>query len=385
MKNLTPVTLLMIVFRTRLGRVTCLLICAALELLSQHPLLAADSDGPTVTVSPAVIAVRRNGITGAGFAVASRDGQRVTLHYPAHADDFGKSVGTGTAVSTDGGNTWSAGRDDWPLPKSVGVWQERVRDGRFVALGMHWLPDPAKRRQIETLDIPRSPWRMATSKNGEQWQTFDARVTIPPEAGVIARPLPHIFEDNAGAWLMPAYSWSRTGNRAVLLKSDDEGRNWSLHATIVKATTIIRSGVPVTTPWLESMVTRTKDGSLLAVIRTGSNAAAALVFARSSDGGLTWTDPEKVVAGPQREPVTGKLPNVLLLPNGSLALLTAHTQRGCFLYLSNDGTGREWSKGHMITESTGSNTSMVLLNENRLLIFTPANGRINCWRVTVEL
>lgn len=362
-----------------------LLMCAILELLSQHSLLAAESDGPEVTVSPAVIAVRRNGITGAGFAVASRDGRRVTLHFPTHADDFGKSVGTGTAVSTDGGNTWSTGRDDWPVAKSVGVWQERVRDGRFVALGIRWLPDPAKRRQIETLDIPRSPWRMATSKNGEQWQTFDARVNVPPDVGVIARPLPHILEYANGQWLMPAYSWSPTGNRAVLLKSDDDGRNWSLHATIVKATTIIKRGVPVTTPWLESMVTRTKDGSLLAVIRTGSSAAASLVFARSSDGGLTWTDPEKVVAGPQSEPVAGKLPNVLLLPNGTLALLTAHTRRGCFLYLSCDGSGREWDAGHIITKFTGSNTSMVALTENRLLLFTPANGRINCWRVTVEL
>ena len=31
-------------------------------------------------------------------------------------------------------------------------------------------------------------------------------------------------------------------------------------------------------------------------------------------------DPKKVVAGPQREPVNGKRPNVLLLPNGSLGL-----------------------------------------------------------------
>jgi hypothetical protein len=363
----------------------CFLTAAVLELLSQHTLMAADLDGPTVTVSPAVIAVGRTGITGAGFAVASRDGQRVTLHFPTHADDFGKSVGTGTAVSHDGGNSWSAGRDDWPLPKSVGVWQERVQDGRFVALGIHWLPDPAKRRQLESLEIPASPWRIATSENGEQWQSFDARVKTPAEVGVVARPLPHIFEDDAGAWLMPAYSWSRTGNRAVLLKSDDDGRNWSFHATIVNATTIIKSGVPVTTPWLESMVVRTKDGSLLAEIRTGSSADASLVFARSSDGGLTWTDPEKVVAGPRREPVTGKLPNVLLLPNGTLALLTAHTKRGCFLYLSSDGTGREWDEGHIITTSSGSNTSMVALTDNRLLVFTPANGRINCWRVKVEL
>lgn len=367
-----------------LGTATCLLIGVVLGVFAPCGLNAADASRPLVTVSPSVIAVRRDGITGSGFAVADRDGRRVTLHYPTHPDDFGDSVGTGTAVSTDGGKTWEAGRDDWPLAKSVSVWQERLPDGRFVALGIHWLPDPAKRREIETLDIPASPWRIGISQDGYQWRVSDAKVKIPREAGVIARPLPHIFEDDARSWLMPAYSWSRTGNRAVLLTSDDDGRNWSFHATIVKAATIIKSGVPVTTPWLESMVIRTKDGSLLAVIRTGSSAEASLVSARSTDAGLTWTNPEKVVAGPQRKPVTGKLPNLLLLPDGTLALLTAHTKRGCFLYLSSDGSGREWSDGHMITKSTGSNTSMVALRENRMLIFTPANGRIHCWRATVH-
>ena len=109
-----------------------------------------------------------------------------------------------------------------------------------------------------------------------------------------------------------------------------------------------------------------------------------IVSARSNDDGLTWSSPERVVAGANREPVVGKLPNLLRLPGGVLALLTAHSKRGCFLYLSLDGAGRDWSEGHLITKVTGGNTSMIALDENHLLVFTPASGRISCWRVALR-
>ena len=339
---------------------------------------------PFVSVAEEVVAVQRVGITGAGFAVASVDGKRVTLHYPNHPDDFGGSSGTGTAISSDGGLTWRAGTDDWPVPKSVDLWQDRLRDGSFVAMGIVWLPDPAKRSQIDSAEIPTNPWRLAISPDGQHWEVSDVTVKAPHEIGVIARPLPHMVENDDGDWYMPAYAWKKSGNRAILLKSTDRGREWSVFSTITTVASITKIGVPVSAPWLETMVSRTKDGSLLAVVRTGSNAEASIVSVRSSDDGLTWSSPEKVVAGANREPVVGKLPNLLRLPGGMLALLAAHSKRGCFLYLSLDGAGRDWSEGHLITKVTGGNTSMIALDENHLLVFTPASGRINCWRVTLR-
>jgi hypothetical protein len=283
----------------------------------------------------------------------------------------------------DGGRTWSVGTDDWPLEKTADLWQERMRDGSFMALGIHWLPDPKLRGEIEVKDVPANPWTMATSLDGQQWQTFEASVHSTAESGVIARPLPHIMEADNAALLMPAYAWGKAGTRALLLKSDDRGRHWSVLSTITTAAAIVKSGVPVTTPWLENMVARAADGSLLAVVRTGSSAESALVSVRSSDGGHTWSVPGTVVAGQKREAVTGKLPNVLTLPNGMMALLTAHTKRGCFLHLSRDGIGREWDAGQLITKVTGGNTTMVALDASTLLVFTPANGRINCWSVAL--
>jgi hypothetical protein len=169
----------------------------------------------------------------------------------------------------------------------------------------------------------------------------------------------------------------------LLLESSDRGRSWSVFSTIATVPAIVKAGVPVTMRWLETMVSRTSDGAMLAVMRTGSSPDAALVSARSADGGLTWSSPEKVVAGPERAVVAGKLPNILLLQNGMLALLTAHTKLGCRLYLSRDGTGREWDSGHLIVKESGGNTSMVAVDAGTLLVFTPATNHIHCWRVKI--
>ena len=128
---------------------------------------------------------------------------------------------------------------------------------------------------------------------------------------------------------------------------------------------------------------RTSDGSWLAVVRTGSSAQSSLVMARSTDGGVTWSAVQEVLTGPQKRIAAGKLPGLCLLPNGVLVLLTAHTKNHCRVYVSADGTGREWSEAFIITSQGGGNTSMICTGPDKLLIFTPANGRIQCWQVTI--
>lgn len=174
--------------------------------------------------------------------------------------------------------------------------------------------------------------RIATSKDaGQTWVAERAVIDGAPEFGVITRPLPHIFEGERDALLMPAYSWGGNGNHALLLTSEDRGRHWTVLSSITTAAAMAKAGAPVTTPWLESTVAITKDGSWLAIMRTCSNAAAVLMSARSLDHGKTWSAPEKVLAGPHRRPVAGKLPTLQLLPNGVLVLLTAHTKNHCRL------------------------------------------------------
>ncbi|MCH9657013.1 MAG: glycoside hydrolase [Planctomycetes bacterium] len=329
-----------------------------------------------VVVSPRVTVVEREGITGGGHPV--RVGDSTLLFYPHHPDDFGRTVGTGSSYSANGGFLWKQGKDHWPLPKMIDLWADQLRNGDLLAMGLHWTPDPKKRREITPEDLPSDAYRIAISKDrGKSWSFANATIDCPPELGVIARPLPHIIEDKNGALLMPAYAWSSRGNRVVLLRSEDRGHHWNVYSTITTAIAMIKSGAAVTTPWLESTVSLTKDGDLLAIVRTGSTAKSPLVSVRSTDHGKTWSLPEKL-------PFAGKLPTLHLLPNGLLTLVTALSRNHCRLYLSADGTGRSWSNAHIISSLTGGNVGVAIAGTNKLIITTPTSRRINAWNVQIK-
>ncbi|MFO1485368.1 MAG: sialidase family protein [Verrucomicrobiaceae bacterium] len=335
--------------------------------------LAAD---PQAIVQPRVTIVEREGITGAGQVVAT--GKRLLAFYPNHPDDFGGSGGTGASVSEDGGATWTAQADDWPMPKMVDMWADKLRDGSLLAFGIRWVPDPKKRGEITAKDVPADAYQIAISKDqGRTWQAQAAVIECPVEFGVIARPLPHLFEDENGMLFMPAYSWGKHGNHALLLSSVDRGKRWTVQSSITTAAAMVKAGAPVTTPWLETTVSPTKNGDWLAIVRTGSSAKASLVSVRSTDHGKTWSAPEKLSAA-------GKLPTLQLLPNGVLTLLTAHSKNHCRLYLSADGNGHEWSSGHVLTSLGGGNAGMTMTGEDSLVVISPANGRIDAWRASIR-
>jgi len=329
-----------------------------------------------VLVEPRVTAVEREGITGAGQVVSA--GNRLILFYPNHPDDFGGSGGTGASVSEDDGAVWTPQPDDWPQGRMVDLWADRLRNGELVGFGIGWVPDPKKRGAITAKEVPADAYHVTFSKDeGRTWQSGRAVIECPEEFGVIARPLPHIFEDEKGALFMPAYSWGRTGNHALLLTSTDRGRRWRVLSSTVTAAAMVKAGVPVTTPWLESTVSPTQNGDWLAIVRTGSSAKASLVSVRSVDRGKTWAAPEKLSAA-------GKLPTLQLLPNGILALLTAHTKNHCRLYLSADGGGREWGPASILTSQSGGNAGMTITGADSLLVVSPANRRIDAWRVSIR-
>ncbi len=345
--------------------------------------LAEDAPRLIVTVAPRTVSVERDGLTGGGSLLVS--GQRAMLFYPNHPDDFGGSSGTGTSLSADGGATWQKGADDWPIAKTVDLWGQRFRNGELFAFGLHWVPDPKLRGKLTAEDAPASAFSVAVSRDdGRSWQSNPAVLDYSSELGVIARPLPQIIETDTGTLLMPAYAWSKTGNSMLLLRSTDRGGRWTVQSTISTAAAISKSGVPVTTPWLETSVAIARDGSLLAAMRTGSNAGASLMCARSTDGGQQWSPPERMVAGPDRRAIAGKLPTLARLPSGPLVLLTAHSKNHCRLYVSADGTGRDWSEPWIITSQSGGNAGLAIIGDDTVLISTPMNGRLNAWRATIR-
>ncbi len=328
-----------------------------------------------IVVAPRATVVEHEGITGGGYPVFA--GERTFVIYPNHPDDFGGSAGTGSAQSENGSLTWNRGADGWPMPKMIDQWVDQLENGDLLAVGIRWVPDPQKRRDVTPQKVPADAWQIAISQDrGRSWTIANAAIDCPPELGIITRPLPHIIEDKNGVLLMPAYAWSNRGNRAVLLQSEDRGRHWTVRSVVTTAIAMIEAGAKVSTPWLETTVSPTKDGALLAIVRTGSNTGSSLVTVRSTDAGKTWGAPEKL-------PFAGKLPTLHLLTNGALTLVTALSKNHCRLYLSEDGTGRVWGDGHIITSLSGGNVGVSMAGADKLIITTPSLRRINAWNVRI--
>lgn len=337
----------------------------------------------TFTMAPRVAAVERDGVTGGGTPVAGDD--RAMLFYPNHPDDFGGTNGSGTSVAEDGGRTWKPFTDDWPIAKTVDLWADRLRSGGWIAFGLHWVPDAKTSGPLGPKDVPHDAFTIAWSRDeGRTWRQERAVIDYGAEIGIVARPLPHIFEAADDTLLMPAYAWAKTGSSMLLLASADRGRRWTVRSVICKVADIIRLGVPVSTRWLETTVSPTSDGSLLAIMRTGSSVDAVLVSARSSDGGKTWSPPQKVTAGPQNSPVAGKLPTLALLKSGVLVLLTAHSKNHCRIHASADGTGRVWGLPQVITSQSGGNAGLCVTPDDRLIVTTPMTARIHAWTLTAQ-
>ena len=341
-------------------------------LLPIVPVAAAEFE---VVVGPRVTVVERVGITGGGYPVVA--GDRVLCFYPDHPDDYGVTNGVGSAISTDGGLTWKPGRDNWPMTEMVDLWAERLKNGDLLAFGIKWVPDPETRRHPKLPDVPADAYQIAISRDqGQSWKLQRAMIDCPPKVGVIARPLAHMVERGKGCLLMPAYVWKKTGNKVVLLESDDGGHAWRIRSIITTVVAMVQAEAVVVTPWLETTISPTKDGDLLAIIRTGSTVKSNLASVRSIDGGKTWEKPTVL-------PFAGKLPTLHLLPSGILTVTSALSRNHCRIYISADGTGRKWSRAFVISSQTGGNVGIASAGENKLILTTPANRRIDAWRLRV--
>ncbi|PKO18184.1 MAG: hypothetical protein CVU38_21620, partial [Chloroflexi bacterium HGW-Chloroflexi-1] len=91
----------------------------------------------------------------------------------------------------------------------------------------------------------------------------------------------------------------------------------------------------------EPAVVRFPDGELFCVLRSGSY--RPLYAIRSTDGGETWSAPERL-------PVDGVMPILVLMSDGALALATGRPDN--VLCLSTD-RGRTWPKHIVIQEWAG--------------------------------
>jgi hypothetical protein len=229
------------------------------------------------------------------------------------------------AVTRDAGRTWSAPET---LPESGNSWA-RLKDGACL-----WL-SYLLTFQTES----QASCRVGRSANGLDYDWADATVNIAPlqfatgEKGTASLVFHQsILETEDGTLLATMYGRcvGDTSYRSVLVESTDGGQTWRLRSTIAYDPAIEGEG-----PCEPSLV-RLAGGDLYCMMRIGSSRPMA--FTRSTDDGRTWAPLTRM---PQSHANLSVDPDLLLLSNGMLACSAG--RRDCWLTLSLDGQGREWT------------------------------------------
>jgi photosystem II stability/assembly factor-like uncharacterized protein len=322
------------------------------------PVTIAQADTP-VEMPNTAVSVRVNGR------------QQILVDYPAHTDATDTS-GNVMAVSTDGGRTWSQAQDRNPLPTAPSFDMTRLANGDILAVDYHtyMAPDSGDLRA----DIPEA----ISHDGGRTWTQFTGVQTTPepmrdvssttdwpghPLGGFVL--VHNVVEDRDGTLYQSGYGFYAADGgkyRQILLKSTDEGRTWS---TITVAENQTLSSSSAYQGFCEGAIARVADGSLLIVMRTGSY--QPMYTSRSTDNGLTWSTPQPLLAGRDRQPVVGVYPSLTPMGNGQLVLFVGRP--GQSMLTSPDGSGRTWTAPQEIDYANSANGVTLALDASHMLAF----------------
>ena len=134
--------------------------------------------------------------------------------------------------------------------------------------------------------------------------------------------------EHRGRWLVPmqCFFYGDRKHRTILVASDDAGRTWNFLSTIAYVYDRFDGD-----GYCEPALIETPDGGLLCVMRWGGG--TPLGQCRSLDGGMTWSEPEKLAAH-------GVDPDLCLMSNGVLAC--TYGRPGLHIMFSEDGCGYSW-------------------------------------------
>jgi len=330
-------------------------------------------DVPFVTGPPTVIAEAPTAVQMPNTAVLvpREGGSRVLLSYPEHHDDSA-SAGNEYVYSDDGGQTWTSAQASNPMPDAPSFGLTRLRDGSLLAVNYHTY-------MVAGSDDRRAEVDSAVSTdNGMTWTRRAGSMTAPepmrPIADVTDRPgvplggfvLTHsVLEQDDGTLLQAGYGYYKNDPkyRQIVLASTDHGLNWTLRTTVAYDPDL--SDAPSYEGYCEGAIERTADGSLLIVMRTGSYLQS--YTSRSTDDGVTWSEPEPMTAGQDDEPVAGIYPTMTRLANGALVLLVGRP--GLSMLLSRDGTGTNWTRPTTVDYQNSANGTFLVLDDENLLVF----------------
>ena len=219
------------------------------------------------------------------------------------------------SCSTDGGATWSEPttilqETGWGFASHHGPTQ--LSDGSILAPGMSL-------RHVEG----RREFRVYALRSDDVGATWDARQIGPMPGWLWQNQYGRVVEIDGKVWL-PGGGQREDDEcwRNGYFVSYDKGRTWPEWHTVC-------TGLQD-----EKDISELPDRSLLAMIRSGQETYRCT----STDRGETWSEPEKL-------PIFGQCPSLLLLPSGSVLVAYREVEpekpKGVGMAISNDG-GQSW-------------------------------------------
>lgn len=159
-------------------------------------------------------------------------------------------------------------------------------------------------------------------------------------------------EDGMLYGMMKGHYFGDKFSRTVWVVSKDKGQIWNFVSDVAYESEFGHDGMT------EPVFRRVADGSLLCLMRRGTNHRIAQT--RSVDGGLTWSQPERLVA-------RGVDPDLCVMSDGTLA--ATYGRPGQYIMFSEDKCGYAWGYHTAITECRGSAmTGVVELEPGKLLV-----------------
>lgn len=353
-------------------------ITVSLLLLLPLPLIVAEDsfDDPNiqVTIEPPVLVPARFGAVLQKLADGSVfvDGNR----------------------STDGGKTWAHSpaavrasfHDEWK--QTTGC---ILRNGTYIGLGSQ-----AEFPQLDQriLKVYRSTDNLKTMEG-----PFDAPLNIPRGTGGYSETgeyeggvwVDHgMIERADGTLLATCYGyWEGDQNysylhryvpelkiykyRTWVIGSADGGKSWEVQ------------GGPGYWPHLgpegmcEPGMTELEGGDLLMVMRNGEW-GEPIFQTLSSDGGKTWSKPEKL-------PATGVWPTPCMMSNGLLVVGVGRSESPNFyLWVSPDGRGETWTSRTLVAKGGKGYANVMELAPDLLLYsgYSKKQRALQVWRIQVQ-